>query len=152
MIKNLASDIGDILMKTMAKHRMALLVCCCLTMGGCFTHTHQSSQIPALQVGSPLKGIFPRKFVLKEFNDARGVDPYLVSFYGYGHKMRMDEPVANVVASAIKNELSRNGHYCVSDNAQQDIDYVIQGSVYKYLSFPLILNTQKQRRVPAETS
>jgi hypothetical protein len=106
-------------------YRIVLLVCCCAAMTGCTT-PYTSRDIPPRQVGSPLKGVPPRTFVLKEFKDTRGVEPHL---FGGG---AMDVPVATIVRTAVGKELERNGHVCLSGEAQQAADYTIEGTVYKY--------------------
>ncbi len=111
-----------------------VMVCCSVAMQGC-TNTLQSSTIPPLEIGSPLRGVPPRTFVIREFKDTRGVDPRLLVQEG-GKSLVMDKPVAAVVAESIQRELERNGHKCVSDGAQPSADYEIEGTVYKYSLSP----------------
>jgi len=97
---------------------------------GC-THNIRSSDIPALQTGSPLKGIKPMTFAFKEFSDIRGTDPFWVGKLA-AHEHKMDQPVARVVAMAIKKELERNGHICINYSMQAKADFNIEGTVFKY--------------------
>jgi hypothetical protein len=110
---------------------IGFLVSCCVAMTGCKATVYKSSSIPPLQVGSPLKGVPARTFVLKEFRDTRGVEPQLV-FQAGGSKCIMDLPVATIVRTAISKELERNGHVCQSGEGQQTADFTIEGTVYKY--------------------
>jgi hypothetical protein len=91
----------------------------------------KSADIPKLQTGSPLKSISPKIFAFKEFKDIRGTDAYFLWHVGF-RDFRLDQPVAKVVADAIKREFERNGHKCIDDASQLKADYIIEGTVYKY--------------------
>jgi len=101
-----------------------------IMFAGC-THTIKSSEIPLLQTGSPLKGIKPKTFAFKEFRDARGTDASLVGQVE-ASKLRLDQPAATVVATAIKKELERSGHTCLVDSPEVKANFVIEGVVFKY--------------------
>jgi hypothetical protein len=118
-------------MKPCEAYRIGLLVCCCAAMTGCTTTVYKSSAIPPLQVGSPLKDVPSRTFVLKEFKDTRGVEPKLF-FQAGKSKCLMDEPIATIVRTAIRKELERNGHVCLSGEADKTADFIIEGTVYRY--------------------
>jgi hypothetical protein len=109
--------------------RLAAAAAVTIVLAGC-THTMKSSEISILKTGSPLKGIRPRTFAFKEFRDVRGTDPYLMYFPG-GHKYRLDQPAASLVAMVIRKELERNGHKCIAYSAQSNPDFIIEGSVYR---------------------
>jgi uncharacterized lipoprotein YajG len=95
------------------------------------THTMKSSNIPTLPTGSPIKNIPSKTFAFKEFIDKRGNEPLVVGQWG-AHKLVLDKPVADLIADAIKNELERNGHKCVSVSQQTKSDFFVEGIVYKY--------------------
>jgi hypothetical protein len=98
---------------------------------GC-TYTMKKNEISVLQAGSPFKGIPPKTFAFKEFRDARGkvVDPYLIFQVGI-HKCKLEQPVTAFIATAIRKELERNGHTCITYSGQSKSDFIVEGSVYK---------------------
>ena len=99
---------------------------------GCINHTIISQDIYHLQTGSPLRGVSQKTFVFKEFKDARDKSTLLVGKFGL-HKFLLDEPATTVVAMAIKKELERNGHRCITDSAiAKDGDFIVEGTVYEY--------------------
>jgi uncharacterized lipoprotein YajG len=108
----------------------AVLAVSVIMLAGC-THAIKSDEISSLRTGSPLKSVRPRTFAFKEFVDVRGNDAFVVA-KGGGHKWKLDQPVATVVATAIRKELERNGHTCVMDSPQSKSDFIIEGSVYKF--------------------
>ncbi|MFH1769642.1 MAG: YajG family lipoprotein [Parcubacteria group bacterium] len=91
----------------------------------------KSADIPKLQTGSPLKSISPKVFAFKEFKDIRGTDPHFLWHVGV-RDFTLDQPIAKVVAEAIKQEFERNGHRCIDYAPQSKADYTIEGTVYKY--------------------
>jgi hypothetical protein len=96
---------------------------------GC-TYTLKSSEIPSLQVGSPLKGVPPAVLAFKEFREVTGRGQNLGTF---GRKtVSLDQPPAAVVSGAVKREFERNGHRCVVNPDQPGVDFVVEGTVYKY--------------------
>jgi hypothetical protein len=109
--------------------RIAAVVAVTVMLTGC-THTVKS-KISILQTGSPLKGLPSKTFAFKEFKDVRGTDPYLLSGSGV-HKYKLDQPVATAVAMAIRKELERNGHKCITYSTQSTPDFIIEGSVYMF--------------------
>lgn len=112
--------------------RLATVLAAFAVLIGC-THTLKTSKIPTLQAGSPLKGISPKIFAFKEFRDLRPTDdPFLVSVEPYGHKMKLDQPAATVVATAVRKELERNGHTSVLDSPNLKSDFLVEGTVNTY--------------------
>jgi hypothetical protein len=100
-------------------------------------HTIKTSDIQTFQTGTPLQRVSPKTFLLSNFNDIRGKDPYY--FHSNpAHIWKLDKSVTDVVTSAFKIELERNGHKCVLDKKQQSIDYTIDGTVYKYSSIDYV--------------
>jgi uncharacterized lipoprotein YajG len=112
-----------------------------LTLSGCgMTHTIKTSDIPLLQTGSPLKGVKSRTFAFKNFKDGRGVGSHLV-FARWDQRspviveeriMTLDQPVAVVVAKAIRDELERNGHKGFQYSSEKNQDFIVEGSIYKF--------------------
>jgi len=104
-------------------------------MGCTRTYTMKKDEmISILQTGSPLKGIAPKTFAFKEFRNARGRgmdDPYLVLRFGV-EKFVLEQPTTAVVAMAIRKELERNGHTCITYSPQSKSDFLVEGSLYKY--------------------
>jgi hypothetical protein len=110
--------------------RLAVVLAVPVLSIGC-TYTLKSDEIPTLQTGSPLRGIVPKTFAFRKFKDARLInDPFLVGVEYNRGKMKLDQPVATVVATAVRKELERNGHTCVVDSPQLKSDFVIEGTVY----------------------
>ena len=108
------------------------LIAIILFFTGC-THVLNITEIPTLQTGSPLRGVGSKTFAFKEFKDIRNVeDPVLMMVAGV-HKHILDQPPATLVAMWLKKELERNGHICVMDSPQMKADFVIEGTVYKFL-------------------
>jgi hypothetical protein len=111
--------------------RLAAALAVPVMLVGC-THTLKSNKIPTLQTGSPLKGISQKTFAFKEFRDARPTDnPFLVGAEFRG-RVKLDQPAATVVATAVRKELERNGHTCVVDSPQLKSDFVIEGTLHTY--------------------
>ena len=114
--------------------RLAAVVTVSVMLAGC-THIYmKSSEMSVLHSGSPLKGVNPKIFAFKDFRDVRGKDPdpYLVTVMRT-HKYRLDQPKTTFVAIAIRKELERNGHKCIAYSAQSNPDFIIEGSVYRFL-------------------
>ncbi len=109
----------------------AVMVIVVMFMGCTHTITIRSADIPLLQTGSPLKGIKPKTFAFKEFRDIRGTDALWVGKIG-DYEQKLDQPVAAVVAMAIRKELERNGHICIDYSLQSKADFIIEGTLYKY--------------------
>jgi len=95
-------------------------------------HTIRSADaLSQLRWGSPLKGISPKIFIVKEFQDTRDA-PKPLRMGGVGvHSFKLDQPPETMVASTIRQELMRNGHTCVDDMPESKADFIIEGSVYK---------------------
>jgi hypothetical protein len=110
-----------------------ILVFLVLAMGGCGPSVKiiKPSNL-GLEMGSPLKGISPKTFVIDGFTDVRGVEPSLVSTYPW--QLKMEKPVTEIIEESIRQELERNGHKCVSRAAAAQADFKITGSVYQYWS------------------
>lgn len=102
-----------------------------LLMGCTITHTIQSSDIPSLQIGSPLRSIKPKTFAFKEFRDIRGSDPLWAGTV-MNHEYKLEKPVTLAVGTAIRKELERNGHICIDYSEQAKADFIIEGVVVKY--------------------
>ena len=85
-----------------------------------------------LEMGSPLKRISPKTFIVDGFTDIRGVEPSLVSTYPF--QLKMEKPVTEIIEELIRQELERNGHKCVSGATANQADFKITGSVYQYWS------------------
>ena len=99
---------------------------------GCtITHTIKSTDLPQLQAVSLLKSVRPKIFAFKEFKDIRGTDARWLIRMG-GQVYMLDQPVAFVVAMAIRKELERNGHTCFDYTQQIKADFIVEGTVYKY--------------------
>jgi hypothetical protein len=103
-------------------------------MGCTHIHTMKKDDISVLQTGSPLKGVAPKTFAFKEFRDARGkgMDPYLVLQLDSYNLWKLEQPATAFVAMAIRRELERNGHTCITYSEQSKSDFIVEGSVYKY--------------------
>jgi hypothetical protein len=98
---------------------------------GCTYTVKSVDLLPQMQAGSPLKSLSPRTFAFKEFRDTRGVtDPLLL--LKAGAELKLDQPPAIIVATAIKRELERNGHRCIDYSPQSKADFIVEGTVYKY--------------------
>ena len=110
--------------------RFVVVMAIPIMLTGC-AYIIKSSEIPLLQTGSPLKGISPKTFAFKEFRDIRWTDASLVGQL-WASKIRLDQPAATVVATAIKKELERNGHTCLVDSPEVKANFVIEGIVFKY--------------------
>jgi hypothetical protein len=108
---------------------LAVLALLNALLGCSLTHTLKSADIPQLQVGSPLKSVPPLTFAFKEFKGGGNKDD-LIGDFGI-HKYKLDQPVATVVAKAIRKELERNGHTCIAESTSK-ADFVVDGTVYKY--------------------
>jgi hypothetical protein len=105
---------------------------------GCsIPHTLKASEIQTLQTGTPLQRVQPKKFVLTNFKDIRGKDPFFFHKNPV-HEWNMDKSVADVVTMAFKNELERNGHSCITEKGQPGINFVIEGAVYKFSSIDYV--------------
>lgn len=110
-----------------------------LSVVGCaVTHTIKTSEIPPLQTGSSLRGVKSRTFAFKNFRDSRGVQPHLVLHrldqggMGNSRTMVLDQPVSVVVSNAIRDELERNGHECFQYLSENNPDFIVMGTVYKF--------------------
>jgi hypothetical protein len=121
----------------MRKQPYCILVLATLSMStvvlsGC-THIITTTDIPALQSGSPLRSIESKTFLINEFTDIRKIsgDPRIIK-KDAGHTFRYDQPPATAVASAVRKELERNGHKTVETSAPTRSDYVIDGAVFKF--------------------
>ena len=104
---------------------------CCLGVSACSTTTIKTAEQPALQTGSPLRGVKPLRVCLKEFQDLRGVPPDVI-FDVAGKTYKLDKPVATWVRESIRKEFERNGHTCVGPEGEKAADVVMDGSVYRY--------------------
>jgi hypothetical protein len=107
--------------------RLVAVLALAILLVGC-TQTLKSKKISGLKTGSPLKGIAPKIFAFKEFRDVRQVDPYRLSEF---NRIKLDKPLADLIAMVIRKELERNGHTCITYSAQSKADFIIEGSVYK---------------------
>jgi len=95
----------------------------------CITH-RLNTDIPPLKFGSPLGRLHAKTFAFNKFMDDRGTEE--VSRNWGAHSYKLDRPASIVVAEAIKKELERNGHKCVSASLQSKSDLIIGGTVKKY--------------------
>jgi hypothetical protein len=102
----------------------ATLLVVALMMAGCGAPVYPSSRIPGLEMGSPLKGVPAKVFLVPDFSDDRVIDP--------AAEIRMDKPVASAIHDAICRELVRNGHTCVSSATEGKADFFVSGSVYQF--------------------
>lgn len=101
---------------------------------GCSPKIINSNDLHQLQIGSPLSGLNPKIFAIKEFVDVRGTPPQLV---GKGQGMggdglNIDKPVATVITTAIIKEFERNGHKVLFYPTQSKTDFTINGTIYKF--------------------
>jgi hypothetical protein len=112
--------------------RVVTVMISCLLISGCgFTRIIDSTTMPPLQTGSPLRGISPKTFAFKELKDVRGTDQFLAGHVSVT-KYILDQPASTVVIKAIMREFERNGHKCIIYSPQDKPDFIIDGSVYKY--------------------
>ena len=112
--------------------RLVVAMAVSFAFAGCtITHTIKSTDLPQLQAVSLLKSVRPKIFAFKEFKDIRGTDARWVARAGI-HEFMLDQPVAFVVAMAIRKELERNGHTCVDYTQQIKADFIVEGTVYKH--------------------
>jgi hypothetical protein len=102
-----------------------------VTLSGCVSH-NLIAEIPSMHSGSPLKGISPRIFAVRDFSDARGVDPFEFMQNMGAHVYRLNQPVSKIVTEAICKELVRNGHKCGPAATESGSDFTIEGSVVQY--------------------
>jgi hypothetical protein len=72
-----------------------------------------------LQMGSPLKSLPSRTFVVEVFTED-------------GQVVATDKPAQDMVRDAIRQELERNGHTCVTEASAANADFRISGSVYQW--------------------
>jgi uncharacterized lipoprotein YajG len=110
--------------------RYVIVIAVFFMLIGC-SYTMKISDLPQLQIGSPLKSISSKTFAFKEFKDTRVGDNPLVMLNVHGDKLTLEQPPAIMVATAIKRELERNGHVCVMDLPQTKSDFIIEGTVYR---------------------
>jgi len=104
-----------------------------LMLAGCAkTIVIKSADIPQLQTGSPLKSVKPKIFSFKGFKDIRGTDSYVMVRSGNYFPIALDRPAAAVTSMAIRKELERNGHKCVSNYTGSKSDLIIEGVVYSF--------------------
>jgi len=85
-------------------------------------------QPASLQLNSPLKNLQSKSFLVKNFNDVRGVKENTIQGVG---SCAAHRPIKEIVRTAITNELLRNGHRCVEQVKGDSADYIIEGSVYE---------------------
>ena len=60
----------------------------------------------------------------------RGTDEVMLNWGP--HHYKLNKSAATFVADAIRQEIERNGHKCVSTSALSNSDFIIDGIVYKY--------------------
>lgn len=120
--------------------RYSYIVALFILLSGC-AGTIKSDNFHQLQTGSPLSEVSKKIFVIKEFSDARGTDRHYVG-RGVGlYSLSMDQPVAKVITMAISKELERNGHKTLLYPVQENADFIIVGTIYKFsLSMKRIFN------------
>lgn len=71
-----------------------------IMLSGCVSH-NIISEIPSMQSESPLSGVPPKTFAIKEFTDSRGIDPFEFMDNLGAHKFRMNKPVSFVISKSI---------------------------------------------------
>jgi hypothetical protein len=112
-------------MKTKLLTITAAVILTCLTQTGCVGPTYQSkTRMPSLDMGTPLKGVPSRVFLVHKFSDDRGVSPLVIS-----GTLKLDQPVAEAFSEAVRHELERNGHKCVLSATEAKPDFVLDGSL-----------------------
>jgi uncharacterized lipoprotein YajG len=111
----------------------SIVIALSLLLGGC-SRNIKSDAFHQLQVGSPLSELKKKDFAIKEFVDVRGMPPQRVG-RGQGgfNEMTIDQPVATVITSAIKKEFERNGHNTLLYSPESKSDFIIEGTVYRFL-------------------
>ncbi len=112
-----------------------LLVFASLALTSCSTPLIQTSKLPSLETGSPLKSSRPLRVYVGEFQDVRGLE---ADFIGVGFgvpvpRLRLDKPVSQVVRDSIQREFQRNGHTCLGTGERGWADIKVEGSVYQYV-------------------
>jgi len=99
---------------------------------GCTTRTIRIDPIPELKIGSPLAGLEPLNFVIKEFEDMRP-NKKLIGACRVGPKIELeDQKVSEIVVDAIANEIKRNGHNVLPSAETDKADVIIDGIVRGY--------------------
>lgn len=111
-------------------NKTLMLIAISLFLSGCAA-TIKSSGTPLLQGGSPLRSIKPKVFAIKEFRNTTDVKPGVFKTFVV-HKVMLKDPVEILVSDAIRRELERNGHKCIDIGPYSQVDFIIEGSVYKY--------------------
>jgi len=116
--------------RTLLYLQIPLAVFLSIIIHGCsFTHTLKISEVPSLQINSPLRELPSKTFVINEFTDKR---VNTVIFSDTGHSFVSDPNLLRIMRKVLIDELSRQGQTCVNQVSKDIPDYIIEGVVYKY--------------------
>jgi len=111
----------------------SIVIALSLLLGGC-SRNIKSDAFHQLQVGSPLSELKQKTFAIKEFVDVRDMGTHHI---GKGvkefEKMTIDQPVSKVITTEISKEFERNGHKTLLYSSESKADFIIEGTVYKFL-------------------
>ncbi len=115
---------------------------------GC-THVVKTSDMSGLQTGSPLNSIKPKIFTFNEFKDIGGGDDPSVFSKNAGHIFKLDQSPASMVALALRKEFERNGHMCISSSPQAKSNFIIDGTIFKFMvmSRPLLFHVEHHSKI-----
>ena len=106
-----------------------------VVLSGCTTIHFLNTEIPLFRIGSPIRDIPEKTFSFNDFQDQRDTDE--VHRKWGAHRYKLDRPATEVVSSAIKQGLERNGHRCANFSAFSNFDFIVQGTLTKYwISYP----------------
>jgi hypothetical protein len=115
-------------------HVLAILSMATIVISGCIpAAVINTTDIPALESGSPLRSIESRTFAFNEFEDIRtNISDDKRLMWPERRTWRLDQDPADLVSKAIRKELERNGHKTVAYSPVAKSDYIMDGTVFKF--------------------